>query len=533
MSTQIAEMPIAIQHSESQVVDTRITDCWGVEWSPMEIARDFLQNFYDENPIDTIKIDIDSDTVIVSAPAEFDYNELLYMGSDKGQDKIGQYGEGFKAATLNAMRNHHCLIEMTVKGKRLSFFFENKIIGRSEKKVVMCEITPAKSENGTKLIIRNCPALLSDEFKFGLNYFYHDGNPLLGALLAKAHKDDILVFKSIDKQGYVFYKNLMRAKQDIPLVLVCNRQYKSINEKIKHDRDRKAFDDDVLNKLLRLMCRPLSHGVEAIVNELEPWWGRGHKLLSALAGSVRYNFKMTFPDNYYARSSERSSRNNYDMLMKIQSCEEEWNKKGYVACPNYMSKLGMKTAYTAIEKKESEIKEKHKKIHTRDLTELEHKAISILNNTIQKINPKLSMYYENAEYTVGDSDEILGELKENRSLYAKHVYLSKQFFTFDFSEAMAVLLHEWGHIRGYDGSRSFTDALTELISYIIRNRGSLERPEKEWEQVSTEIGRQRDINNTSGVYDYIDCLTSDEKSMLLRGIPEDQLLQLFRKADIL
>lgn len=52
-SQQLAERPIRIQHPDSQVVDTRITDQWGVEWSPMEIARDFFQNFYDENPIDT------------------------------------------------------------------------------------------------------------------------------------------------------------------------------------------------------------------------------------------------------------------------------------------------------------------------------------------------------------------------------------------------------------------------------------------------------------------------------------------------
>lgn len=41
-----------------EIIDTRITDQWGVDWNPMEIVRDFLQNFYDANPIKDIKITI-------------------------------------------------------------------------------------------------------------------------------------------------------------------------------------------------------------------------------------------------------------------------------------------------------------------------------------------------------------------------------------------------------------------------------------------------------------------------------------------
>ena len=38
----------------------------------------------------------------------------------------------------------------------------------------------------------------------------------------------------------------------------------------------------------------------------------------------------------------------------------------------------------------------------------------------------------------------------------------------DFSEALAVFLHEHAHIFGYDGHRGFTDALTELIEAVVR-----------------------------------------------------------------
>ncbi|KKM06665.1 hypothetical protein LCGC14_1741690 [marine sediment metagenome] len=44
--------------SKIEIIDTRITDHWGVDWNAMEIVRDFLQNFYDANSVDKIKIEI-------------------------------------------------------------------------------------------------------------------------------------------------------------------------------------------------------------------------------------------------------------------------------------------------------------------------------------------------------------------------------------------------------------------------------------------------------------------------------------------
>ena len=52
---------------EPEIIDTRITDHWGVDWNAMEIVRDFLQNFYDANPIEDIKIKINKRTQNISS----------------------------------------------------------------------------------------------------------------------------------------------------------------------------------------------------------------------------------------------------------------------------------------------------------------------------------------------------------------------------------------------------------------------------------------------------------------------------------
>ena len=93
-------------------LDTRhssVTTAWGVNWDPIFIARDLMQNFYDanrDNPT-SIRIEVEEDKVTISAPAKFELARLFYLGSEKGEDDIGQYGEGFKAAAVCLLRDHH------------------------------------------------------------------------------------------------------------------------------------------------------------------------------------------------------------------------------------------------------------------------------------------------------------------------------------------------------------------------------------------------------------------------------------------
>ena len=110
---------------------------------------------------------------------------------------------------------------------------------------------------------------------------------------------------------------------------------------------------------------------------------------------------------------------------------------------------------------------------------------------IHQIEPSLRDKFKGAKYFIGESDEVIGELKDKKKWGAQEVFLNKKYFLYDFSEAMAVLLHEWGHIYGYDRSRGFTDALTEFIATIIKNRGILDVHEKEWQSNLIKIKQER------------------------------------------
>lgn len=457
-----------------EVIDTRITDKWGVNWNELETVRDFLQNFYDANPIESIVIKFNGNQVSISAPAEFDYNELLYMGSDKSNDSdtIGEYGEGFKASVLNALRNWGCEVEVKIANRKLRYYFDAKKIGKSEKRVVWCEISEIDNVAGTTLVVNNCAPNLLREFQFGLNHFYFENHPLIGSNLCNTYQKDIFIYESKDKKdGFVFYKNLMRSRIELPIVIVCNREYKIIDNKIKHDRDRKAFNDDVLLSLMKLVFKNFSnYQLKSTIQLLNFWWGKGHKILSSICeGRHHENFDISFPENYFANDTTVSQYEDMRLKGEIKTILSEFKKSNYISCPQYMTRLGMKSPKSLAQERLKERDERVKNIHSRELTICETNGITILAFFIKEISVELHDKFNNAKYTTGESKEILGELKSTRRHNEQHVFLEFEFFQLSFGDALAILMHEWAHIYGSDGSRTFSDALTHFIALILKS----------------------------------------------------------------
>lgn len=524
-------------------IDMRITDKWGVEWDEMETTRDFLQNFYDANTVGDINIVCSATDVLISAPAVFDYKELLYMGSDKGQDSnaIGQYGEGFKASLLNAMRNWNCQVELCVLDKKLRFYFKLDNIGRSEKKVIYCEISAIKPISGTELKISNCPRKLIEEFKFGMKYFYYDQNPLFGNNLLDNFYGDISIRESTEKSGYLFYKRLLRAKLDLPIIIICNKESKMIDNQIKHDRDRKAFNEKVTESVIKYACKQFSlKEFRPLVLYLKDWWEKGDKYLAVIAETLspRWGERHKtdfFPDNYYARESSTiwppDGIDRLELELKTRVIAEKFKNQKYICCPRYMSYFGMKTPDgEAIE--ELRISGENQEKNHRSPTLLEHEAIVLLASFCKEISLTLSERYENALYTIGNSDKIIGQYKSG-NYKEKQIFLNTKFFTYQFSDAVAILLHEWTHIYGYDGSRIFSDALTEIIAIILKSKTLLTKLadfEERWNVYVKRIRDEREEKEREiNAYNVLESLSQEQLKCLLMDIPENELKTLLKR----
>jgi len=520
-----------------ETIDIRTTDSWGALWDEMETARDFIQNFYDANDVDKIKIDINDKTVKISGPAEFDYKALIYLWSNKGNDSelIGQYGEGFKVSVLNALRNWDCGIEFYVSNHKLKYYFERINIASKEAKAIICEHSEVDTIQGSCLVVSNCTKKLIEEFKFGLKHFYYENNPLFGKRLLKNEHYGITIYESTNENtGYVFYKKLMRKVIALPIVIISNKEIRYVENKIKHDRDRKAFNDEVLEICLKHIFNKLYvYELKPVLYALEKFWTKGHPVLNTIATSHKGRWRRVdkiFPENYYAL--EHYPKDNSFMNNLIEEIVDEYKQKKYICCPRYLSYLGMKTpdgeAGERIRKKQDALN----KAYSREMTIYELQGISILANFIKMLSPEIYTKFETAKYTIGENDDIVGELKNLREYKQQHVFLNKIFFVQSFNDALAILLHEWAHIYGYDGSRSFSDALTCFISLILKNEAVIKKIkeyEKEWNNIVVKIKQERNDIENINVNGIIKTLSKEQLVNILNSIPQEELYKLLDK----
>src|SRR5207302_567606 len=112
-------------------------------------------------------------------------------------------------------------------------------------------------------------------------------------------------------------------------------------------------------------------------------------------------------------------------------------------------------------------------------------------------------------------------------------FLAASAFTEDLARALAIFLHEHAHVYGYDGSRAFTDALTELIESIIRHREALETYDNEWQVARKGIIKERAPSRTAReetIPEQLQRLDREALLALLERVPGVILRQLLGRS---
>src|SRR5271166_4171013 len=102
----------------TRTLTSAVTTAWGVDWDEVYIARDLMQNFFDANRgrLSEVRVVANGKDVRITAPSAFNLERLFYLGSEKGEDDIGHYGEGFKVAATCLLRDH-CVSVLAASGK--------------------------------------------------------------------------------------------------------------------------------------------------------------------------------------------------------------------------------------------------------------------------------------------------------------------------------------------------------------------------------------------------------------------------------
>jgi hypothetical protein len=482
--------------------ESNVTTSWGVEWDEQYIARDILQNFYDANKdeVDKINISIEKrNNIVISAPAEFNIQQLFYLGSQKTEEDVGQYGEGFKAACVCLLRDHN-LTPVAITGQdvyhiRLS---ETPVAGTDMYPMIYDLYTMDGKSVGSKFILENCNPKLVEAFRLGLsNFFFTVNHPIVGKQLEdRGWSPKTNIYHSKDGSGYIYFEKMMRAKlgPKVPLVFEITYPYKRIKKKIGLDRDRKTFSqqDDLsfFFKEIKMSTSLFKNVLKATEASL---WSKGHthELLEyhSAGYSWRENHSALF-QNYYVKSSSK------DIIEqeKIRQIEKTWQNNGRRPIAKVFLKMGAKSALTYLAELRAQAKKKSDEAAKRAPEDSEWRAIELMRSIMVLYAPETAKIFQRdkSTYIIIDSEALLGEFKSNRGYRERTVYLSSKLFVSGFAEILTTFIHEHQHIYGSDGSSSFTYALTNLIEVFIELRHELDHFEEKWERLRQEIIVERE-----------------------------------------
>jgi hypothetical protein len=231
-----------------KTIPLNIMTSYPVKWTKQQILRDIVQNFYDDtgakNFYKAFKIKYESINSIISmsiASKGFSYEWLLHMGASTKQDAPGKYagffGEGFKMASLCALRDHNWKIEMRSRDWSIEVCTITTLLDGKPLQQLAYNVTEGCAYSPeTVLTIQpftKSDADLLDEVVLG---FYFPENPLFGspifeneyaAIYERSMKQipaSMPTGLDIRGEGIVFIRYQARGSFNLPLV-ICNHQF--------------------------------------------------------------------------------------------------------------------------------------------------------------------------------------------------------------------------------------------------------------------------------------------------------------------
>ena len=418
------------------------------------IARDLLQNFYDSHlsNVEEIEVTAKASSATIAGCVGFDLNKLFYLASEKTDEHVGQYGEGFKAATACLLRRHPDAIVVALSGKNaVCVRLENRELGQSSVQPLVYDFYQSPTAcKGSRLLIRKVTSDLTAEISQALTQFWYEGNPLCGELRAQSTDGKLAVYESTTKIGHLFYRGLKRGEmENLPLVLVCGKSYQQVERKISQDRDRKAFDEAILGTFYSVWANNFfkhdSHAIGAVLDAAKPLWknGKSHPLLASIASKrprVGSQISSRFGDSFFAACKATDPMKQ----LRVTSKEGEWEKAGKTRLPAYFSEFGVENAESFFDKQLKRAEKDAERRGRRSLSPSETAAKEVLEDAVQELAPEIWASFGDLRptYSVAETEALLGQFKKGLPYRTSQVFLASSIFESDFATAIAVFLHE-------------------------------------------------------------------------------------------
>lgn len=183
---------------ENEIIPLNIVMTYPVRWSRYKIFRDYIQNFFDSvGPHEWKKrfgYSFENGKLCMWVEhTVFSYEWLLHIGAstktgDMKKKNAGYFGEGFKIASLCALRDFRWNIVMSSGNWKLEVMKLQQDIDSTKVDVLAYDVQSRKSLDESRLELYPVTSEDYQEFLTALNSFYYDGNPLLGEKIWEGEK---------------------------------------------------------------------------------------------------------------------------------------------------------------------------------------------------------------------------------------------------------------------------------------------------------------------------------------------------------
>ncbi|MDR2713009.1 MAG: hypothetical protein LBB91_07850 [Clostridiales bacterium] len=492
-----------------------------VKWKKEQVLRDIVQNFYDDAGADGFGKNFKKEylanegkLILSLVSAGFSYEWLLHMGASTKQEQSGKYagffGEGFKVASLCALRDYEWKIKMRSQNWSIEVCsLETYIDGKTLKQLAYSVEDELEDSPETILAIENFTKEDAGLLECVVLGFYYPENPLIGKLIFKNEYAAIHERSEVPKpkhfafsfgmhgDGIIFIGFQARGEFVRPLV-ICNHRFKT------PDRERNnIFRGTVMDTLLDLAdlidvktaCYLLEqlekywYDYPGKKDDMDSWYSLIRKLIRKIAF---YDFRSTVSDEFMSRHphlvvcerpTNTDTRNKKTQALAWKGLylpDSRLVQDGFLL-------LGYKTIVNLCMEAGGFNKARLANVEEQQLFKiLENAANDILGDFIKDYPACFVIENESSVYN-GTANII----KNKTVIYNNHGYrirytlanieIKGALLAKDkFMEALSTYCHELCHCFGGDASAAFSRALTHVIILIMENTEKMSISHRLW-----------------------------------------------------
>ena len=494
-----------------------------VDWSKWQVLRDIIQNFYDDAGYESFsklfnhRYREESGTkgslILSMKSTGFNYEWLIHIGATTKQESqnkfAGFYGEGFKLAAMCALRDYAWSMEVRSRNWRLLVTTIDTVIDGKVLRQLAYQIEEnIEFSDQTIITIGNFDKEDLPTVEAAVQNFYYPENPLLGELIWRNNYGSIYKRSEIPKpkqlptsyecggDGLVFLAYQARGSFVAPIVL-CNHHFKT------RDRDRKTIGrGTVQDVIIDLSYTMSSQAAMFLLNsmqkfwytypnsqrDVESWYATVRKLIIQMRRdeSVVREFREQNPHLVVCErptnkmmESRRSHALDWQRMCQPQliMVQENFSLLGYANIIDVCEAAGGFNVTRGPLGDEVEA-----------LKILQDAAKTVLGDFVFEFPHCMVIHNESSihagrAHVIANKEKKINRMGHRIRYLIDHIEIKKGLLNADyFMEAFATYCHELCHCFGGDASRTFSQALTDVIALTVQKQSELVIFQEQWRQ---------------------------------------------------